>query len=59
MTADALLLRWSFLLRLDKFICKSTHLTKAEAVTRIQEGDVIVNGDIVVVELLWQTILAT
>jgi 16S rRNA pseudouridine516 synthase len=37
-------------LRLDKFICKSTHLTKAEAIARIQDGDVIVNGDTVVVE---------
>ncbi len=37
-------------MRLDKFICKSTQLTRVEAVARIQGGDVIVNGDVVVVE---------
>ena len=37
-------------MRLDKFICKSTHLTKAEAIGRIQDGDVIVNGDTVTIE---------
>jgi 16S rRNA pseudouridine516 synthase len=31
-------------MRLDKFICKSTHLTKAEAVQHIYAGEVIVNG---------------
>jgi len=31
-------------MRLDKFICKSTDLTKPEAIQRIQAGDVIVNG---------------
>ena len=37
-------------MRLDKFICKSTTLTKAEAIDRIYSGDVIVNDRIVVVE---------
>jgi len=31
-------------MRLDRFICKSTELTKLEAVQRITAGDVVVNG---------------
>jgi 16S rRNA pseudouridine516 synthase len=31
-------------MRLDKFICKSTQLTKAEAIQHIYAGEVIVNG---------------
>ncbi|MFT6103211.1 MAG: 16S rRNA pseudouridine516 synthase [Candidatus Endobugula sp.] len=31
-------------MRLDKFICKSTELTKAEAVQRIHSGELSVNG---------------
>ncbi len=31
-------------MRLDKFICKSTKLSRLEAVTRIRLGEVIVNG---------------
>ncbi|MGR5062484.1 pseudouridine synthase [Photobacterium sp. DNB22_13_2] len=34
-------------MRLDKFICKSTELTKAEAVKRINSGQVDVNGMVV------------
>jgi len=34
-------------MRLDKFICKSTQLTKSEAIERINAGDVSVNGVIV------------
>lgn len=37
-------------MRLDKFICKSTELTKAQATQRIHDGDVIVNGEIITVE---------
>ena len=33
-------------MRLDKFICKSTELSKAEALLRIGSGDVSVNGEI-------------
>lgn len=33
-------------MRLDKLICKSTELTKVEAIQRIHAGDVSVNGDI-------------
>ena len=33
-------------MRLDKFICKSTELTKAEAIERIHSREVSVNGDI-------------
>lgn len=33
-------------MRLDKFICKSTELTKTEAIKRIHSGDVSVNNDI-------------
>jgi len=35
-------------MRLDKFICKSTELTRAEATHRINNGEVIVNGGVVV-----------
>ncbi|MCQ1060104.1 pseudouridine synthase [Photobacterium sp. DNB23_23_1] len=34
-------------MRLDKFVCKSTELTKAEAVKRINSGEVDVNGMVV------------
>lgn len=34
-------------MRLDKFICKSTAFTKAEAITAIAQGDVKVNGDVI------------
>ncbi len=37
-------------MRLDKFICKSTELTKAEAIQCIHAGEVIVNGETVTVE---------
>lgn len=37
-------------MRLDKFICKSTVLTKPEAIQRIQAGDVIVNGEAITSE---------
>ena len=33
-------------MRLDKFICKSTELTKVEAIQRIHSGEISVNGDI-------------
>ncbi|MFT5578874.1 MAG: 16S rRNA pseudouridine516 synthase [Paraglaciecola psychrophila] len=33
-------------MRLDKFVCKSTALTRAEAIQKIHLGDVSVNGDI-------------
>ncbi|MGX9419037.1 pseudouridine synthase [Vibrio sp. WJH972] len=33
-------------MRLDKFVCKSTELTKTEALQRIHSGDLSVNGDI-------------
>ncbi|MFT7560509.1 MAG: 16S rRNA pseudouridine516 synthase [Flavobacteriales bacterium] len=33
-------------MRLDKFVCKSTELTRAEAIRRINFGEVIVNGNI-------------
>lgn len=33
-------------MRLDKFICKSTELTKTEAIQRIHSGEITVNGDI-------------
>ena len=32
-------------MRLDKFLCKSTELTKIEAIQRIYAGEVLVNGD--------------
>ncbi len=34
------------IMRLDKFICKSTELTRVEAIQRINFGEVNVNGDI-------------
>lgn len=37
-------------MRLDKFVCKSTELTKNEAVQLINEGRLIVNGTIIVNE---------
>ncbi|MGF1908597.1 pseudouridine synthase [Vibrio kasasachensis] len=37
-------------MRLDKFVCKSTELTKPEAIKRICSGDVSVNGCIVMNE---------
>ncbi len=39
-----------FLVRLDKFVCKSTQLTKAEAVEQIVMGNVCVNDCVVTVE---------
>jgi len=33
-------------MRLDKFVCKSTELTKAEAILRIHAGELIVNGEV-------------
>jgi 16S rRNA pseudouridine516 synthase len=37
-------------MRLDKFICKSTELTKAEAIQCIHAGGVIVNGEAITTE---------
>ena len=37
-------------MRLDKFICKSTELTRPEAIRRIQSGDVTVNNESITVE---------
>jgi 16S rRNA pseudouridine516 synthase len=37
-------------MRLDKFICKSTELTKPEAIQCIQAGEVIVNGEAITAE---------
>lgn len=37
-------------MRLDKFICKSTELTKAEAIQCIHASEVIVNGEAITVE---------
>lgn len=34
------------IMRLDKFLCKSTELTKEEAIQRIHAGEVLVNGDV-------------
>lgn len=34
-------------MRLDKFICKSTAFTKAQAIAYIDQGDVTVNGDVI------------
>ncbi|PST85463.1 16S rRNA pseudouridine(516) synthase [Photobacterium sp. NCIMB 13483] len=34
-------------MRLDKFICKSTALTKAQAIAHIEEGDIKVNGNVI------------
>jgi 16S rRNA pseudouridine516 synthase len=36
-----------FVMRLDKFICKSTALTRAEAIALLNAGEVSVNGEIV------------
>ena len=33
-------------MRLDKFVCKSTELTKAEAILLIHAGELIVNGEV-------------
>ncbi|MCG9639906.1 pseudouridine synthase [Vibrio sp. Isolate34] len=38
------------LMRLDKYLCKSTDLTKPEAIERIHNGDVSVNGEVVLNE---------
>jgi len=35
-------------MRLDKFVCKSTELTKVEATQSINVGEVTVNGDVVI-----------
>ncbi|WP_261841693.1 pseudouridine synthase [Aliamphritea ceti] len=37
-------------MRLDKFVCKSTELTRSDAVHRIHVGDVLVNGHVVTLE---------
>jgi len=37
-------------MRLDKFICKSTELNKAQAIQRIHDGEVIVNGEAITTE---------
>lgn len=37
-------------MRLDKFVCKSTQLTKTEAIQAIHSGEVSVNGDIIMSE---------
>ena len=34
-------------MRLDKFVCKSTQLTRLEAIQQIKTGDVLVNGDVI------------
>ncbi|WP_442784342.1 MULTISPECIES: S4 domain-containing protein [unclassified Cocleimonas] len=33
-------------MRLDKFVCKSTELTKTEATQRIHSGEASINGEI-------------
>ncbi|MDD1824609.1 pseudouridine synthase [Photobacterium sp. ZSDE20] len=38
------------LMRLDKYLCKSTDLTKPEAIDRIHNGEVSVNGEVVLDE---------
>ncbi|HCM05067.1 MAG TPA: 16S rRNA pseudouridine(516) synthase [Oceanospirillales bacterium] len=38
-------------MRLDKFICKSTELSRAEVIRRIHAGDVIVNDEIIIDEI--------
>ncbi|NNN70670.1 MULTISPECIES: pseudouridine synthase [Vibrio] len=38
-------------MRLDRFVCKSTQLTKIEAIQRINSSEVSVNGDIVTDEM--------
>ena len=37
-------------MRLDRFICKSTKLTKREAIEFIHEGKILVNGDVFINE---------
>jgi len=37
-------------MRLDKFVCKSTELSRNEAIQHIHKGDVSVNGDVIVNE---------
>ena len=37
-------------MRLDKFVCKSTELTRSEAILLINSGSVKVNGDVIVKE---------
>ncbi|MDX1320108.1 MAG: S4 domain-containing protein, partial [Oceanospirillum sp.] len=37
-------------MRLDKFVCKSTELTRKEAILQIQQGRVTVNGAVEVSE---------
>jgi 16S rRNA pseudouridine516 synthase len=37
-------------MRLDRFVCKSTELTKAEASQKIKQGELSVNGDVVLIE---------
>ena len=37
-------------MRLDKYLCKSTDLTKLEAIERIHNGQVSVNGEVVLDE---------
>lgn len=37
-------------MRLDKFICKSSELTKAKAIQYIQAGNMIVNSEVVIDE---------
>jgi 16S rRNA pseudouridine516 synthase len=39
------------IMRLDKFICKSTELTKIEAIQHIHFGEVSVNGDVTTDEM--------
>jgi len=39
-------------MRLDRFVCKSTKLTKSEATQLINEGRVLVNGDSVINEAI-------
>ncbi|WP_317133919.1 pseudouridine synthase [Marinomonas maritima] len=40
-----------YLMRLDKFVCKSTELTKIEAIQHIHFGEVSVNGDVTTDEM--------
>ena len=37
-------------MRLDKYLCKSTDLAKLEATGRIHNGEVSVNGEVVIDE---------
>ncbi len=36
-----------FFMRLDKFVCKSTALTKIQAIAHIEAGDITVNGKVI------------